>query len=515
MDVIIPCMTLRLGLIVDSLSVPAWTAQLADRLAALDGVEIVSLISADRSPSAQNTVLESYFALERRFLHNIPDLAHRIDLHRTLPNVSIVSADKVQEIRSQQLDILISFQEVPQNYPSRFGTWAWADISRTAGFHEVLERAPLTTCTLSAYLPDGSTKILRRAVFATDWFSAARNRNHIYIKASSVLVWAIKKLVLQGEEQFFKQPAEPSGSKTNNHGEVNIWGITALALKQVGRGLEKKFRPQETWLLFAGKSAGQLVPNRAATKPILPPQGVYWADPIAFEHDNRSFLFVEEYVRKSHRGRIVCLTLDGEAKVTSHQTALERPYHLSYPFIFEHGGGTYMIPETASQRAIELYRCTHWPDQWELSGALMKNVYAVDTTLFEQGGCWWLFTNMMTEKGASSWDELHLFFSDDPLSSNWTAHPLNPIISDARVARPAGPLFTFNGILYRPSQDSSRRYGYALNLNRVDVLTESDYAETCIEKILPQSGYLATHTYSRAGGWVFMDGVTRKKKEAA
>ncbi len=507
-------MTLRLALSVDSLTVPAWTAQLADRLAALDGVEIVSLIHADRPPSAQNKILESYLALERRFLQDIPDLSHQIDLHQTLPNIPIVSADNVQEIRSLQLDILISFQDHSQNYPARFGTWAWDDISRSTGFHEVLERTPLTTCTLSAHLPDGGAKILRRAVFATDWFSAARNRNHIYIKASSILVWAVKKLVLQDEDLFFKQLAEPSVSEPADHREVNARDIAALAFKQIGRGLEKKFRPQETWLLFAGKSAGQLVPDRAATRPILPPQGVYWADPIAFEHDNRSFLFVEEYVRKIHRGRIVCLTLDYEAKVTSHQPALERPYHLSYPFIFEHGGGTYMIPETASQRVIELYRCTHWPDQWELSGTLMKNVYAVDTTLFEHGGRWWLFANMMTEKGASSWDELHLFFSDDPLSSNWTAHPLNPIISDARIARPAGPLFMFNGILYRPSQDSSKRYGYALNLNRVDVLTENDYAETCVEKILPQSGYLATHTYSRAGEWVFMDGVTRSIKEA-
>ena len=100
------------------------------------------------------------------------------------------------------------------------------------------------------------------------------------------------------------------------------------------------------------------------------------------------------------------------------------------------------------------------------------------------------------------------------ISSKWTANPINPIVSDARSARPAGPFFTHNGILYRPSQDSSRRYGYALNLNRVDILTERDYAETLVEKILPQAGYLATHTYSRTKNWVFMDSVTRKMGEA-
>jgi hypothetical protein len=294
---------------------------------------------------------------------------------------------------------------------------------------------------------------------------------------------------------------------------VNIFQIAALAIKQAGRALEKKFRPRETWLVFAEKSADGLVPDHSARASLIAPPEMYWADPLTYEKDGKVYLFVEEYVREKRRGRIACLTLDDQARVTSNQVALERPYHLSYPFIFEHQGDTYMIPETASQRAIELYRCGQFPQQWEFVGNLMKDVYAVDTTLLNHNGRWWLFTNLMTEKGASSWDELHAFFADDPLASSWTPHPLNPIISDARVARPAGAFFTHNGILYRPSQDSSQRYGYALNINRVDILTKRDYAETCVEKILPRKGLLTTHTYSRAAGWIFTDGVTRNIAE--
>lgn len=505
-------MTLRLGLLLDSLSIPAWIAQLAKRLAALDGVEIVLLLHADGSSANKTSILDGYLAFEHRFLHNVPDLTRPLDLRTTLPNVPVVSVDEAQKIQLQQLDVLISFQDVPTSLTARLGTWTWNDISLTAGFHEVLERTPLTICTLSACLPNGDRRNIRRAVFATDWFSAVRNRNRIYIKASSSLVWALKKLILQEEEEFFKVTDEEP--ETRSHREVNVWEIAALAWKQAGRALEKKFRPRETWLVFAGKAEGKLVPDRTANRTLIPPRGVYWADPIAVERDGKIHLFVEEYVRESHHGRIVCLTLDEEAGVVSHQIALERPYHLSYPFIFEYQGETYMIPETASKLTIELYRCTRWPDLWEFRSTLMKDIYAVDTTLLHHDGRWWLFANLLTEKGASSWDELHLFFSDDPLSSNWTPHPLNPVISDARVARPAGPFFTQDGILYRPSQDSSQRYGYAVNLNRVDVLTERDYVETCIEKILPQSGTLTTHTYSRAGGWVFMDGVMRKIKEA-
>lgn len=487
-------MTLRLTLLVDSSSVPVWIEGLAARLSALTGVQVSFRVHAEKK-SQPNRILENYLRLERRFLHDIPDLTRRVEV-------------KVDSASESQPDILISFLDSSVNESARLGTWMWNNISASAGFHEVLNRVPLTTCTLFAQLPGGEKKEIRRAVFATDWFSAARNRNRIYIRASTTLIWAVRKLMLHGEQNLF----QPMTDTPEPRREVNALHIASLAVKQAARALEKKTRPQETWVVFAEKVEEQLIPN-ANQKQLIPPQGTYWADPLAFEREGKTYLFVEEYIRETKRGRIVCLTLDENAKVTSHQVALERPYHLSYPFIFEHRGGIYMIPETASRRAIEVYRCENFPDRWEFVTTLMDNVYAVDTTLLNHGGRWWLFANMLTEKGASSWDELYLFSSDDPLSKDWAPHPLNPIISDARLARPAGAFFTLDGKLYRPSQDSSQRYGYAVNLNRVDVLTESDYAETCVEKILPQSGFLTTHTYSRAGGLVFTDGVTRKLKE--
>ncbi|MCI0475550.1 MAG: hypothetical protein L0Y55_04835, partial [Anaerolineales bacterium] len=337
---------------------------------------------------------------------------------------------------------------------------------------------------------------------------------HFFIKAAATLIWALKKLLLEGENKFFVVrndiPQTSAGFHPAPQPKIGIGEIAALTFKQAARKLEKFTRPRETWLLLAGKRAGGLVPDWGASRPLVPPRDVYWADPMAVERAGRVHLFVEEYVRANRRGRIVCLTFDEAGRVASHQVALERPYHLSYPFIFEYQNETYMIPETASRRAVELYHCTRWPDQWEFVRALMSDVYAVDTTLLEHAGRWWLFTNLKIEAGASSWDELHLFFADDPLAANWTPHPLNPVISDVRTARPAGCIFAFDGNLYRPSQDSSVRYGCALNLNRIETLTERGYAETRVETIQPPRGLLTTHTYARAADWVFIDGATRE-----
>jgi hypothetical protein len=107
----------------------------------------------------------------------------------------------------------------------------------------------------------------------------------------------------------------------------------------------------------------------------------------------------------------------------------------------------------------------------------------------------WLFVGM-AEHGAAPDDELHLF-SSTALLGPWEPHPANPVVSDVRSARPAGRIFRYGQDLIRPSQDCSRRYGHAIVLNRIEVLTTSEYRETAAGRIEPDwfPRLLATHTY--------------------
>jgi hypothetical protein len=237
---------------------------------------------------------------------------------------------------------------------------------------------------------------------------------------------------------------------------------------------------------------------------------VYWADPFLLKKQDVTYLFFEEYVYKTQRGRISYATIDESGGIGEPQVVLERPYHLSYPFIFEYRGEFYMIPETAQNRAIEVFRCSRFPDQWEYHKTIMPKVQAVDATLFQHSMRWWMFVNIAHE-GGSTWDELHLFYSDDPLSTDWTPHPMNPIVSDVRSARPAGRIFRRAGGLVRPSQDSSLRYGYALNFNSITKLTIYEYEEELLERIEPPNeDILAVHTYNDSDELVVVDALLKK-----
>lgn len=202
---------------------------------------------------------------------------------------------------------------------------------------------------------------------------------------------------------------------------------------------------------------------------------------------------------------------DGTGRFGPPTPVIQRPYHLSYPFVFDWQGEHYLIPESADNRTIELYRCKRFPDEWEFVHNLMENIQAYDSTLLEHGGRWWLFANTREHAAASSWDELSIFHADHPLSRNWSPHPDNPVTSDVRCARPAGPVFECRGRLIRPSQDSSRRYGYALKFNEIVELNQNSYRETTVERLEPgwNRSIRAVHSFSRAGGLSFIDAICR------
>jgi hypothetical protein len=286
-------------------------------------------------------------------------------------------------------------------------------------------------------------------------------------------------------------------------------------VQRVMRKIDKTIAAQffiDQWVILTGPRVSYDALKWEAMRPLIPPKDRYWGDPFVIQRGECYYVFMEEKLYATKIGRIACLTLDAQGKLLSQQTVLERPYHLSYPFVFEQGGEMYMVPESAANRTVELYRCTQFPDRWEFVKNLLSDVYAVDTTLLPHEGKQWLFTNVKAP-GGSSLDSLYLYYADDLLAGEWKAHPRNPIVQDIRSARPGGRIFEEDGKLIRPSQDSARRYGHALKFNRIVRLNESEYAEVTEAEFPPAgSRYLATHTFNQAGEMAVIDAVMRRRK---
>ena len=238
---------------------------------------------------------------------------------------------------------------------------------------------------------------------------------------------------------------------------------------------------------------------------MLPPGKTGWADPFLFRRDGGTWLFVEE-IPSGKKGVISVMEALPQGGFGPPRRILEEPFHLSYPTVFEHQGEAYMVPETSQAGQVRLYRATDFPGGWVLDRVLLEGVSATDATFFEHCGGWWLFVNIRPE-GGSSWDELHLFRSD-ALFGPYRPHPLNPVVSDVRRARPAGPIIRRDGRLFRPAQDCSGWYGRALAVMEIIRLDEEGYEEKETIRLDPEliPGSFCLHTLECGEGLEIVDG---------
>lgn len=238
---------------------------------------------------------------------------------------------------------------------------------------------------------------------------------------------------------------------------------------------------------------------------IHPPPNQYYADPVLVEHHDDDFVFFEDYSYTKHKGVISCCKLNGEGAMRP-QVVLERPYHLSYPFIFHEGDDFYMIPETFEARTVELYRATEFPWKWQFYGNLLNNVRAADTTLLISQGRYWLLTAMVSTTDPIR-TSLHLFFATS-LEGPYEPHNSNPLSKDALIGRPAGGVFAANGDMIRPCQDSSKWYGSGLLFRRLLKIDDDEFLEEEVGRFdasfLPRN--CGSHTYSQTSHYEAIDG---------
>ena len=268
---------------------------------------------------------------------------------------------------------------------------------------------------------------------AADPLSLARTRNSA--------AWASARLVLRTLEKVYRcQQTPASDNQLDGDDRTTTPVVIAHAARTAGRGLAAKGRnvwaTEESFVAVRTRAADGGRPGRLRVLPN--PPGRYLADPFPIEVDGRHYLFVEDYPVANSRGTISVLEPTADGGWSPPRPALQRDYHLSYPFVFQREGVTYMIPETSEAGRVELYRSIGAPDAWELDRVLLDGLAAVDATLYADGEFLWLFANVVD--GPADRGELHLY-SSPSLDGPWSPHPANPIVSDPGTARPAGRLF--------------------------------------------------------------------------
>lgn len=237
-------------------------------------------------------------------------------------------------------------------------------------------------------------------------------------------------------------------------------------------------------------------------------EDVIWADPHTQEYNGEYYVFFEKMLKHDKQAHIAVARLNSDGQLGESYSALKEDCHLSYPFVFEADGAHYMIPETASQQCIRLYKAREFPHDWMHIGDLLNNTDSADTTLLRHNNRWWMFSNRQSHRCVDERDELHIHMADDLLGP-WQAHPLNPVLTGVDRARMAGPIITEAGMHYRVSQYGAKRYGRGINISRIDELSPDNYQETALHRLQPESEsrWQGCHTLGFAKGLTIIDRV--------
>jgi hypothetical protein len=168
-----------------------------------------------------------------------------------------------------------------------------------------------------------------------------------------------------------------------------------------------------------------------------------------------------------------------------------------------------MVPESAEDRSIRIYRCTSFPLGWELACIAMRGVKAVDTMIFTFDGRWWMLTSIAPPGTGDYSAELFAFHADSPLAETWQPHAGNPLILDPTRARNGGIVLD-GGEVYRVNQRHGfGTYGAGAAVNRIVELTPTTFVEEPVMAVSPNASLRVqrTHQLHTDGEYTVIDYV--------
>ena len=473
--------SLRVGVVLSSRTQPAWVCRVLEHIAAAHELSAVTIAGA--APHREPLIARLFSRVDDAMFGRGRDGLTACDATQLLARAPLRDA-----IGDADADVVLAFAGVPVEHrevwrADQDGLWEFAT-------HQPVMRSVLTSAgraiATTSGMPDAISR--RRATSRLAWRTAAMIEHELDRRARG----ATRTI---GEAPRRERPRV---------GNVRMLRRAAASARGwLARKYRDRFTREQWGIAFAFGSPGEFDPARVHT--IGPPDDRLWADPFVIAEGGRAWIFIEEMLFAEGRGVISVLEVRRDGSWSAPQRILERPYHLSYPCVFRWNGAYYMLPETEGNGTIELYRCAEFPLRWELERVLMTDVHAVDNTVFEARGRWWMYS--ATGSGdAAGFDRLSLFHAATPLGP-WTPHPWNPLQCDVSGGRPGGRPFLHQGKLVRATQVGAPWYGHSIQLREIVTLTPEEWEERDVRTIRPdwRPGLSGTHTMNVDGDVTVVD----------
>jgi hypothetical protein len=479
------------------------------------GAELVVVVVAPGTDAGHGLMGRTAERLARGKRRTTP----RASLPVSARQIRLGTAESLEAVKVLELEFILAVGLTGSMLPmvgdpdrlARRGVWthAFAVADRHAtlppGFDAIRQGKALAEVSLVRLSPSGSGQPLEQEWVRVEPFSYRRTRETLTSAAAELAARHLRRdATVRATAPVVRLP------KTEHRGEGAAACLMVTLLARAAAEFIRRSLFRQDWNVgvirrpIADVLAGvdgrdiEWLPKRDGDAFLADPFGI----PLP---DGTCLLLAEEFVGGSGRGRIVAATIRASSYISPPRPVLELGVHLSYPYVIPSDDGWLFAPETAGAAEVAIYRLVTASGPAQRDGTLLDDFAAVDPTIVEYEGQWWLFA---TDAARNADGHLHVWYADSARGP-WAAHALNPVKCDVRSARPGGTPFIVNGVLFRPAQDNSRTYGGAVVINRIDLLTPVAFAETTVARLVPDpdgpypSGI---HTMSAVGSSVLVDG---------
>jgi len=515
---------LRFAVVCGGPALKAWQARCVANLIESGNAELALIIV--ESPSDRSAPFQPPSQLFNlyRSLFVKPDAHRVVPVDSLSPRVSVVTLqerpteDDIDKIRVCRLDLALRFSfgnfSEQIGAETRYGVWSFLhDEEEQLGgapfFRKMGAAESVTRAALLAYMPAGRSVVLREGWFPTIRYSYAEQIDAIAYECAKWPAWICAHMRNRADPFAQAAPAPPAAASLPTTGET-----VAVLAKIFANLLCKKItalyrHPQ--WAVGIVRS-----PIHALLNSPGPPKvefldmgggrNRFQADPFGITTNTGLTVLFEDFDVRRGKAHISSVQVTQHGKVVQLQPVFVEPYHMSYPYLFQHNGKTYCVPETSHAGCIRIFEAIDFPSKWKKIAEIGDNIAGLDTTIFRHGGLWWA---AFTKRGSGMDLNLFLMYAER-LTGPWKPHARNPVKTDVRSSRPAGTPFVHEGQLYRPAQDSSATYGGRVRINWVTKLTPDEFREEEAAVVGPDpSGPYpdGLHTVCAAGDLTVVDGL--------
>jgi len=504
------------GIMMESLELKGWERECIIQVRKLENTRLKLIIltkNSEKKPSLFQKYFWDYktifFNIYSKFLFkpksllnssnlilkNVPKI-HCFINHGTDGTENFIGKD-IEEIRSAKLDFIILFSELKNLKgevlkSSKYGIWLFChgDIDKyrlgPCCFWEIYNDEGMTVASIYRLSSEPhKISIIRKGFYKTIKSSYKNNFDYVHFQSAKLLKEACEdinnKVIKFIDKQNFESSEKFRGLPDNI---AFIDFFIKMLRNKIAITFVNLFKTEIWNIGYVNSSIEAFIKNNKCYKItwlMSSARNQFFADPFIIDFNNNYYVLFEDFLYKDKKAGISAIMFDGMNRNNKIIPCIRKPYHLSYPFVFKYRDEVYLIVEEWRSFEVSLYKSLHFPSGWEKVDTLIRNISAVDSTMFRFNELWWLAFTIREENPDL---KLYLYYSKD-LFSGWQPHKRNPVKTDISSSRPAGNLFERDGNLFRPSQDCSDTKCMKIAINRVIKLTPDDFQEDTIAIIKP------------------------------